>query len=318
MTVLLLHISKDKQILALADMYGHILAHQILIEQSNVNYSVVIKVFLSLYPQIDLNYACIAYSGSVNIFTPVEIQLLKEELDLEAIITVKDTIAQACGLHLLHKNQFFVLKKGEFKKGGNRSFLLIEESQIGESVLAYPDTIIDSNGGFCDFIPLDDVEYLLQKFVKEERASVFYNDILSESGLLLICKFLYQKMHYQLPKHLESNFFISSKAIEEVVRLGCATKTPIFSTALRIFLKILGAKVRNHILQFDSTAGVFLSGNILIGMKKRLKEDTSFNEGLYRKDSSDVIVADTSVQIINDLLSPLYGAHCYLFEKISD
>ena len=164
-----------------------------------LNLEKIIKIFLDEVEET-VEKACFGIAGPVkkgkcratNLPWTVDAKNLSKELNIEKVSLINDLVANAFGIRMLHKEEFFVLNEGAVYPHGNQA-LVSAGTGLGEAGLYYDGTDhhpFGSEGGHCDFAPTNKIEDDLLKYLRTKFTHISYERVLSGPGLYNIYRFL--------------------------------------------------------------------------------------------------------------------------------
>lgn len=284
-----------------------------------INLEKIVKIFLDEVEET-VKKACFGIAGPIkkgkcratNLPWVVDEKNLAKELNIEKVSLINDLVANAYGLRLLSKDEFFVLNEGAVYPCGNQA-LISAGTGLGEAGIYYDGTDLHpfaSEGGHCDFAPTNKLEDDLLKYLRKKYTHISYERILSGPGLYNIYRFLVdtgvQKEDPEVLHEIEigdSPLLISKKGMNEESKACMQT--------LELFTSIYGSEAGNVALKMLALGGVFLGGGIapkILDVFKKGKFMKSFSaKGRFKNLLSSIPVSI----ILNDrtaLLGSLYYA----------
>jgi len=277
----------------------------------------VVEGFISDTGRIEA--ACFGVAGPVVDGTAVATNLpwkisassLKRFLSTPAVSVINDLVANAGGIGVLKKTDFFVLSKGAKTTG--HGALLSVGTGLGEAILFWDGSRhipSPSEGGHAEFGPRNRLELGLLRYLFERFGHVSYERVLSGAGLFNIYQFLRDagacgRENARLGERLEKED--PAAVITEAARLR---KSRLCGASLDLFVSIYGAAAGNLALQIMASAGVYLGGGIAPKIIWKLKDGT-FMKAFKDKGRLSAIVAPVPVKVImNDRAALLGAAAC--------
>src|SRR5206468_2149650 len=173
--------------------------------------------------------------------------------------------------------------------------------------------VFASEGGHCDFAPVDDIQVELFQYLRARHGHVSYERVLSGPGLVNIFDFLRDTGKGKPPDWLVGEI-VETDAAAAISHAGLSGKCPMCEQALDIFVAIFGAEAGNLALKIKATGGVFLAGGIapkiLPKLATRLFLDAFLSKGRLQR-----LLEIMPIQVItNDKLALLGAARCAFLE----
>lgn len=162
---------------------------------------------------------------------------------------------------------------------------------------------ISSEGGHADFAPSTPTEVQLWSYLKQENEAVSYELLLSNPGLVRICKFLESTEDYG-NQNLDNADAIIQQALQG---------TPLCKKALKMFISIWGAEAGNMALRYKAEGGVYIGGiSIPIEM---LKEENIFRNAFTDKEGDFKTYNEgISIKVFQEQGTVMRGAARYAIE----
>jgi glucokinase len=241
----------------------------------------------------------------------VSTEELQKVLGIKKVRLINDLEANAYALEILSQKDLYILQQGKAGIIGNRA-VISPGTGLGEAGLYYDGTRhhpFPSEGGHSDFAPCNDIQLDLCRYLLNQFGHASYERLLSGPGLHNIYLFLKENMHLEEPSWLEEKIKKEdpSRVISEEALKG---SSEICTTALDLFIAILGAEAGNCALKFLARGGVYLGGGIPPKILPKFQEPTfltSFlNKGRFQSFLKEIPIAI----ILNDKAS-LLGAYHY-------
>lgn len=262
-----------------------------------------------------LDRACFGVAGPVingtcsltNLSWQVDAECLKKNLGVSAVWLINDLVATAYSIPFLAPEDFETIQAGTPVANGRIS-VVSAGTGLGQAFLI-PDrygkyTVLDSEGGHCDFSPRDKLEAELLFFLQKKYSRISIERVISGPGLLDIFEYfksIANKEDFQDElKNLESPASIVARAIEK--------SSPICEKTLNLFVSLYGALAGNLALQYLS--GVYLGGGIAPKIVPLLKGG-NFMEAFLAKGRFEKYLAEIPVKVVMDESAPLVGAARY-------
>jgi glucokinase len=270
--------------------------------------------------------ACFGIAGPVingrveasNLPWIVESTRLAQELKLSKVDLINDLEATGWGIGALLPGDVVPLNNVVAKEPGNQA-VIAAGTGLGEGGLYWDGTrhhVFASEGGHCDFAPLDDLQVELFEYLRKRYGHVSDERVLSGPGLVNIFDFLRDTRRGTPPEWLVAEI-TEHDAAAAISRSGLAGKCHMCEQALDIFVAIFGAEAGNLALKIKATGGVFLAGGIAPKIVSKLTTPI-FMQAFLTKGRLRRLMETIPVKVImNDQLA-LFGAARYeLFETVA-
>ena len=266
--------------------------------------------------------ACFGIAGPVrngrvetsNLPWTIEARRLADELRINKALLINDLEATGWGVGALSASDLVALNKVP-ATAANQA-LVAAGTGLGEAGLYWDGTrhhVFASEGGHCDFAPLDDLQVELFRYLYARYGHVSYERVLSGPGLVNVFEFLRDTGRGRVPGWLAEEMqktdpaaAISSAAIE--------CKCGMSEQAMDIFVSVFGAEAGNLGLKVKATGGVFLAGGIAPKILAKLTTPL-FLESFLNKGRLRHLMEVMPVKVItNDKLALLGAARCAYLE----
>jgi glucokinase len=267
--------------------------------------------------------ACFGIAGPVtngrvvasNLPWIVDSRLLADELKLQKADLINDLEATGWGIGVLSTSDLVTLNDVTARSGatatGNLA-LIAAGTGLGEGGLYWDGVrhhVFASEGGHCDFAPLDEIQVELFNYLCSRYGHVSYERVLSGPGLMNIFDFLRDTGRGTPPDWLVAEM-VESDAAAAISHAGLTGKCTMCAQALDIFVAVFGAEAGNLGLKLKATGGVFLAGGIAPKILPKLQTPT-FLEAFLNKGRLRRLMEIMPVSVItNDKLALLGAARC--------
>ena len=255
--------------------------------------------------------ACLGVAGQVidgkcsltNLSWQIEGKRLRKKLGIDKVCLINDLAATAYAIPFLGPEAFAIIQAGT-PVSEARISVVSAGTGLGQAFLI-PDnngkyTVMDSEGGHCDFSPRNELESELLFYLQEKYSRVSIERILSGPGLLDVYNFF-------ITKHTEHNVIdFPATIVEKAIAKTC----PVCEKTLALFISLYGALAGNLALQYLSKGGVYLGGGIAPKIVPLLQEG-GFLEAFLDKGRFDKFLSEIPVKVVMDEFAPLLGAAQY-------
>ena len=245
----------------------------------------------------------------------VESARLAQELKIAKAGLINDLEATGWGIGALNPSDLVPLNNVVPNEPGNQA-VIAAGTGLGEGGLYWDGTrhhVFASEGGHCDFAPLDDLQVELFHYLQGRFNHVSYERVLSGPGLVNIFDFLRDTGRGQVPEWLVAEM-AEHDAAAAISRSALAGKCPMCEQALEIFVAIFGAEAGNLALKIKATGGVFLAGGIAPKILPKLTTSNFLNAFLNKGRLRHLMEIIPIKVITDDKLALLGAARCALVE----
>jgi glucokinase len=266
--------------------------------------------------------ACFGVAGPVtngkvetsNLPWIIESRRLADELQIKKALLINDLEATGWGIAALTAGDLVALNKLT-GAAGNQA-LIAAGTGLGEAGLYWDGTrhhVFASEGGHCDFAPLNDLEVELFRYLYSRYGHVSYERVVSGPGLVNVFEFLRDTGRGKVPSWLSEEM----QTVDPAAAISAAAmdaKCPMSEQAMDIFISVFGAEAGNLALKFKATGGVFLAGGIAPKILPKLATPL-FLDAFLDKGRLRHLMEVMPVKVItNDKLALLGAARCALLE----
>ena len=266
--------------------------------------------------------ACFGVAGPVtngkvetsNLPWIIESRRLADELQIKKAVLINDLEATGWGIAALTAGDLVALNKVS-ETAGNQA-LIAAGTGLGQAGLYWDGTrhhVFASEGGHCDFAPLNDLVVELFRYLYSRYGHVSYERVVSGPGLVNVFEFLRDTGRGKVPRWLSEEM----QKMDPAAAISAAAmdaKCPMSEQAMDIFVSVFGAEAGNLALKFKATGGVFLAGGIAPKILPKLATPL-FLEAFLDKGRLRHLMEVMPVKVItNDKLALLGAARCALLE----
>jgi glucokinase len=266
--------------------------------------------------------ACFGVAGPVtngrveasNLPWIIESKRLAEELQIDRALLINDLEATGWGVGALPPDRLVSLNQVS-SIAGNQA-VIAAGTGLGEAGLFWDGSryhVFASEGGHCDFAPLDPLQVELFDYLRGRYGHVSYERILSGPGLVNVFDFLRDTGKGKPPDWLVAEM-VESDAAKAVSEAAMSGKCSMCEQALDIFVAVFGAEAGNLALKMKSVGGVFLAGGIAPKILPKLATST-FLQAFLDKGRLRRLMEIIPIKVItDDKLALLGAARCALVE----
>lgn len=288
------------------------------------NFLDIIHEFLLSCNEIKIEALCLGIAGPIingvcrttNLPWLIDSKELQKEFQTSHVYLLNDLEATAYGMLYLKEDEFMDLNPKAQRAEANRA-VIAAGTGLGEAMLFYDGKNyhpIGSEGGHCDFAPLDSLQdELLVWMRKRYSLHVSLERLISGVGISTIYEFLKEKKFadecvtlLNLKEGEDKNASISESALKE--------KDPLCLETMRIFVEIYGAEAGNLALKSLSLGGVYIGGGIAPKILPFLL-DGRFLNAFVQKGRFKEMLQNIQVKVSLNPKTALLGAAHYCKDK---
>lgn len=249
-----------------------------------------------------------------NLDWSLSVNKLQDKFGFKKIALINDLTAVCSALPFLKDKDLFLIQHGQIEKDGVRA-VIAPGTGLGEGFLIARESCFfpqGSEGGHCDFAPLNQEQAELLSYLQKKHIAVSYELLCSGKGLPNIFDFLATTAIAKDTRHFKEIEHISDRTPLIVEGALAETPCPLCEKALSLFLEILGAEAGNLALKSFATGGLFIGGGILPRIVHRISFD-SFLESFRQKEKMADLMNSIPVQLIMKQDAALLGTAAYGF-----
>jgi glucokinase len=277
----------------------------------------IISSFLSEF-QYQPQVACVAVAGVVagnrvkltNLPWLIDSRALEMRFGFHRVKLINDLTAIATALSHLGPDDLAEIQTGT-RDGGEMCGVIAPGTGLGEGWLLESQGRVfarGSEGGHCDFAPVDDEQMALLAWMHKRQKPVSYETLIAGPGLAHL---------YQFCRHYHG--ISESPAIVEAMNLAedripvildgaiRENSCPLCRRTIELFLTILGSETGNLALKLYARGGMYLGGGILPRLFGKVAFD-GFLRSFCAKGPMTKLMQTIPVQIILKTDAALLGA----------
>ncbi|HEY7351640.1 MAG TPA: glucokinase [Terriglobales bacterium] len=266
--------------------------------------------------------ACFGIAGPVtngrveasNLPWIIESKRLADELKIREALLINDLEATGWGVGALAPEKLVSLNHVSSIPGNQA--VIAAGTGLGEGGLYWDGKrqhVFASEGGHCDFAPLNDIQVELFQYLRSRFDHVSYERVLSGPGLVNVFDFLRDTGKGKPPDWLVAEM-VESDAARAVSEAGLSGRCPMCEQALDIFVAVFGAEAGNLALKMKAVGGIFLAGGIAPKILPKLTTST-FLQAFLDKGRLRRLMEIIPIKVITDEKLALLGAaRCALVE----
>lgn len=282
------------------------------------NFDEVLTAFLALAPAPDfgcLGVAAVVREGKAsltNLPWKLSEQALQSKFGLQDICLINDLTALCASLPCLQESDLLVIQEGQREKDGMQA-VIAPGTGLGEGFLIAGKSMFfpkGSEGGHCDFAPLNQEQTDLLTYLQKHHSSVSYELVCSGKGIPNIYDFFSATA---VPRN-DKQFREIAEAVDRTPLIveGALTNPPcpLCRKTLTTFLEILGAEAGNLALKLYATGGLFIGGGIMPRLAGRISF-APLLEQFTQKEKMEELMPSFPLHLITKPDAALFGALAY-------
>ncbi len=238
---------------------------------------------------VALHSACFGIAGPVtgrlgwvtNLGWELDADKMQSTLGIPKVRLINDFAAVGYGLEALDDDDIVELQAGKPAKQAPCA-LIGAGTGLGQGILVWQDDhyeVMSSEGGHCDFAPVDEQQIALLSYLIERFGHVSYERVCCGRGLVNIYEFL-RDQNPAAESDAMKEAMTTGDPAAAVSIAGLEGSDEIASQAMHLFAKIYGQQAGNLALTCMSAGGVYIAGGIAPKIIDKLKDGTlttSFN-----------------------------------------
>lgn len=240
---------------------------------------------------------------------------LQKSFEFTKVTLINDLTAVCSGLPFLDETELLQIQRGRTAEQGIQA-VIAPGTGLGEGFLIHSDACFvpqGSEGGHCDFAPLNREQSELLSYLQKRYNSVSYELLCSGIGIPNIFDFLASTDIARDPEW----FIRIAKARDRTPLISegafAASPCPLCAKTFSLFLEILGAEAGNLALKTLCTGGLFIGGGILPRIAEHISFD-SFLEAFTKKEKMASLMEAIPIHLILKKDAALLGAASYGFQ----
>jgi glucokinase len=226
-------------------------------------------------------------------------QELENTFAFQATTLINDLTAVCSSLPLLQEKDLLTIQQGQVEEHGVRA-VIAPGTGLGEGFLIEQGSCFfpqGSEGGHCNFAPLNQEQVELLVHLQKDSAAVSYELLCSGKGIPNIFDFFAST---GMPRD-ETRFKQIAEAEDRTVDIMAGALAeplcPLCEKTLSVFLEILGSEAGNLALKNYATGGMFVGGGILPRIADRISF-TPFLRTFRQKEKMESLMASIPVHLI--------------------
>ncbi|WP_051190446.1 glucokinase [Kaistella palustris] len=267
---------------------------------------------------VKIDAACLGVAGpvdgdkvrGVNFAWEIDANKLEKDLDISSIFLINDLQANAYGLSSLQDDDFIIINEGEKNKGN--AAIISPGTGLGEAGLYWDGSHYNpyaTEGGHCNFSPVDELDLELWSFLMKEFGHVSWERVVSGQGIYNIYRFLRQKSSEKEPAWLSDEFEKEDPAIA-ISTAALEKKDAVSSDTLKLFLKYLSIEAAQLALKTKATGGIYVGGGIAPKILDLIDKEV-FNKNFINVGRMEHLLKEIPVKIVLNDQTALIGAAYY-------
>jgi len=240
--------------------------------------------------EVSLQAACFGIAGPVsgrqgwvtNLPWELDADKMESVLAIPKVRLINDFAAVGYGLEALGPNDLVELQAGQ-PAAEAPCALIGAGTGLGQGILVWQDDhyeVMASEGGHCDFAPVDDEQIELLAWLIDKFGHVSYERVCCGRGLVNIYDFLSTKHPGKVTDEMTTSMTEGDPAAAVSIA-GLKGSDELATQAMHLFAKIYGQQAGNLALTCMAGGGVYIAGGIAPKVIDKLKDGTlitAFNE----------------------------------------
>ena len=265
-------------------------------------------------------YACLGVAAVVQCGTAkltnrdweINEQSLRETFGFREVTLINDLTAICSALPVLKENDLLQIQQGRVEDDGIQA-VIAPGTGLGEGFLVNRNSSFSpqgSEGGHCDFAPLNQEQLKLLGYLQQKHTAVSYELLCSGIGIPNIFDFLASTDIKRDTEHFKRIAAATDKS--PIISEGAFSDTPcpLCVKTFSLFLEILGAEAGNLALKTYSTGGLFIGGGILPRIAQHVSFD-AFLKAFRQKEKMEALMERIPIHLILKNDTALIGTASY-------
>lgn len=266
-------------------------------------------------------HGCVAIAGPVrgnevaltNLPWVLNANRLEKVFGFEKLFFINDLTAVASSIPVLQgETELYTLQPGKGESEQSEICGIIAPGTgLGEGLLVRcGDSVLvrGSEGGHCDFAPVDEVQLRLLEWMQREQMPVSYEMLASGSGLPNLFRFCHEYLAIPVIPDIDKRM-VGVEDITPLIVTGALQPVPCpcCRKTIELFLAILGSEAGNMALKIFCLGGIYLGGGILPRLTGRISFN-GFLAGFRAKGQMSSLMQDFPIHLILRPDAALLGA----------
>jgi glucokinase len=268
-----------------------------------------------------VQHACFAVAGPVtgghakltNLPWVLAEEELRDILQLHSVRLLNDLEATAYAVPFLRAGELHTLHEGAAAPGGAIG-VIAPGTGLGEAFLTWDGAAYrahPSEGGHCDFAPLDERQAGLLRFLQDRFGHVSYERVCSGVGIPNIYDYLRESGYAPELPRVAARLASAQDRTPAILEFALDPQwpCPLCAATLETFVAVLGAEAGNLALKVLATGGIYLAGGIPPRIVPSLTSGP-FLQALRRKGRFTEVLGSMPVHVVLHQVA-LMGAAAY-------
>ncbi len=280
------------------------------------NFSLLLSDFLQRVKTealVAIDLMCLALPGVItqgrshltNLDWTLDQEQLQQDFSLKEVFFINDFQAAAMGVNYLDKEDYIALNPAKRKK---QSITVVTGAGTGLGLAWMDNTqaqlqLFSTEGGHCDFAPVNDQQIELLRFLGQHYGHVSYERILSGEGLVKLYQFFN-------PDDLVVESTETSAMTQIIHHLATHVNAqwhPQAKAAINLFVQIYAAYIGNLALLYKPAGGIYIAGGIAIHILPWMQEE-QFLTHYLNKGRMRHLAEKTALYLVTNTRLGLQGA----------
>jgi glucokinase len=224
--------------------------------------------------KLPVRHACFAVAGPVaggrakltNLPWVLDEEGLRDAFHLRSVRLLNDLAATAHAVPLLQPDDLHTLHEGAAAPRGAVA-VIAPGTGLGEAFLTWDGTAYQahpSEGGHCDFAPLNPRQAGLLRYLQDRFGHVSYERVCSGLGIPNIYDYLRDSGHSPESPKVVARLAGAEDRTPPILEsaLDPHRPCPLCAATLEVFVAVLGAEAGNLALKVLATGGIYVAGGI--------------------------------------------------------
>lgn len=286
------------------------------------NFSLLLTDFLDKAdPVITIDLMCLALPGVIaqgqskltNLDWKLDQRQLQNDFSINKVFFINDFQAVAMGVNHLEAKDYIILNPAKREK---EAITVVTGAGTGLGLAWMDNTqqplqLFSTEGGHCDFAPVNDQQIALLKFLQQQYTHVSYERILSGAGLVQLYRFILPND----PRIAVTETVLMSQIIHQQAMDMDAQWHKQAKTAIDLFVQIYAAYIGNLALLYKPRGGIYIAGGIATHILPWMQGE-QFLTSYLNKGRMQHLAEKTALYLVTNTRLGLQGALHFAVDKL--
>lgn len=252
------------------------------------------------------------YSRLTNLDWELDQGQLAQAFGIEKVVFINDFQAAAMGVNHLEKSDTITLNVAKTEQ---QAITVVTGAGTGLG-LAWMDNsqsplqLFSTEGGHCDFAPVNDQQIELLRFLQQQYTHVSYERILSGAGLVQLYRFLNPNDQ----RILTTKTVLMTQIIHQLA-MDSSTQWHHQATAtIDLFVQIYAAYIGNLALLYKPAGGIYIAGGIATHILPWMQGE-KFLTHYLKKGRMQHVAEQTALYLVTNTRLGLQGAFHFAIDQ---